>query len=67
MLSDHASLLTWSMVNQIVIKYCLVSYFKGACHGNGLKYAVFLKKTSTLFIKVGIMGRMENRQKLDNM
>lgn len=37
MLSDHASLLAWSMVNPIFIQYCSVSYFKGAHHGNGLR------------------------------
>lgn len=44
LLSDHASLLAWSMVNQIVIKYCLVSYFKGACRGNGVRVCYISQK-----------------------
>lgn len=42
--SDHASPLSWSMVNQVVIKYCSVSYFKGAHHGNGLKVCCISQK-----------------------
>jgi len=56
------------MVNQILSKYCLLTYFKDAHHDSQLRIQCISQEDfHSLCFKVGIMGKRGNSQKLDNL